>query len=206
MAADSTDSTNNPPPATGRSKMARRRGRTGHNLPFATNRSAFTLIELMVVIFIIGIMVVLVVGVGRYVYDEAARRETESTQAAVMTAIEEYYKIQGYYPDDTPIPADPPDIPADIREGMQALVGRLQARDLDEDDLVEKPIKEAIQEACGPIILQLPRDAYTGPTINDGFGNEMRYEPAGGLGGRPVLISTGPDGNFGNEDDIRSDR
>lgn len=38
--------------------------------------------------------------------------------------------------------------------------------------------------------------------IEDPWGNEYKYEKKNG---RPVIISAGPDGEFGTEDDIRSD-
>jgi hypothetical protein len=40
----------------------------------------------------------------------------------------------------------------------------------------------------------------------DGYGKYMDYQQASGAGGTPLLISAGPDGKFGTEDDIRSDR
>jgi prepilin-type N-terminal cleavage/methylation domain-containing protein len=40
----------------------------------------------------------------------------------------------------------------------------------------------------------------------DGYGKYMDYSSSKGAGSTPVLISAGPDGMFGTEDDIRSDR
>ncbi len=37
----------------------------------------------------------------------------------------------------------------------------------------------------------------------DSYGREIRYTRHGGSDGGPVLISAGPDGRFGNKDDIR---
>lgn len=44
------------------------------------------------------------------------------------------------------------------------------------------------------------------PLFVDAYGKYMDYSSSKGVGSTPVLISAGPDGKFGNEDDIRSDR
>jgi len=40
------------------------------------------------------------------------------------------------------------------------------------------------------------------PAFSDGYGTPMRYQL---LGGKPLLLSAGPDATFGTGDDIRSD-
>jgi len=162
--------------------------------PQATGRArpAFTLIELMVVIFIIGILVTLVVGISKYVYDEAARRETHGIQEIVVTAIQAFREVDGNYPND----AGPPNFAIDV------LVDQLVA-DISCGYTAEKAA--GIQKATREILLKLPTDAFDGNTIYDGFGNEMRYYRDQGLGGGPVVVSAGPDGTFDNADDIRSD-
>jgi prepilin-type N-terminal cleavage/methylation domain-containing protein len=47
---------------------------------------------------------------------------------------------------------------------------------------------------------------YSQPLFVDAYGKYMDYSSSRGVGSTPVLISAGPDGKFGNEDDIRSDR
>lgn len=42
-------------------------------------------------------------------------------------------------------------------------------------------------------------------SIADPFGNELKFFHNKGIGGSPLLISAGPDGQFDTEDDIRSD-
>jgi hypothetical protein len=52
---------------------------------------------------------------------------------------------------------------------------------------------------------KLPAGAAVGtpsPAFVDGFGTPMRYQL---LGGKPLLLSAGPDATFGTGDDIRSD-
>ena len=144
--------------------------------------------ELLVVLFIISILVSLVVGVAKYVYDEAGRKQTQTTQTIVMSAIEAFHDITGDYPD------------GNIVDLVRSLKG----------DGVAPPLDAEVKKEAGEKLLELPKDALdlstTGATIRDGFGYDMQYERDGGLGGRPVLISPGPDGSFTEEeDDIRSD-
>jgi len=155
----------------------------------------FTLIELLVVIFILGILVTLVVGVAQYVYTKAARKQTQATQAIVMSAIEAYHDICEGADEGETYPS------GDIAEMLECLKG--------EKALANDAQKARIKRDCAEILLKLPVDAYSAENpseIRDGFGKNMRYEQEGGLAGRPVLISAGPDGNFDTEDDnIRSD-
>ena len=152
----------------------------------------------MVVIFIIGILIALVVGVGKYVYDEAARKETQSTLAIVVEAIEAYNSIADVYPADSGVGSYP--------DGSdEALLYQL----LDNPAAVV-PMRESqavrIVDACKPILLKLPSDAYDGTALRDAYGAELEYDADGGFGGRPVVISLGADGQLDTEDDIRSDR
>ena len=157
--------------------------------------TGFTLIELLVVIFIIAILVTLAVGIGKYVYDEAGRKQTQATQAIVMQAIDVFYELTGDYPDDTAAGGGGDN-------STEALVYRLRG---EEFLATEAALKDRVQKRVRDKLLELPEDALVNNTIRDGFEEPMRYEAAGGLGGRPVLISKGPDGVLGNEDDIRSD-
>lgn len=166
----------------------------------STGRQAFTLIELMVVIFIIGILIALVVGVGKYVYDEAARKETESTMAIVMEAIEAFKSVAGEPPADTGVASEP-----DYSD--EALLLQLLEQPTDGGVQLREHQGAKIKQTCQAIMLKLPSDAFDGTSIKDAYGNDLRYEADGGFGNTPVLISAGnPDGVFGNEDDIRSDR
>ena len=50
-------------------------------------RRAFTLVELMVVMFVMMVLVALAVGVSKYVMDRSARDQTIATQSILMAAI-----------------------------------------------------------------------------------------------------------------------
>jgi len=181
---------------TGNRDRPNRTGRRGHP---GRACGGFTLIELMVAIFIISILIALVIGVGKYVYDESARRETESMQAIAMNAVEAFYGIVGEYPPDS--------ISTPPAEGLAALLYCLRGGD--EGGIEDLKLPEStcirIKEVCGQILLEIPSDYFDGTTIKDAWGKQMDYKADGGLGGKPVLISPGPDGDMNTEDDIRSD-
>jgi prepilin-type N-terminal cleavage/methylation domain-containing protein len=156
---------------------------TERNARSRDGRDGFTLVELLVVMFIMAVIVALIVGVGRYVTDSAAKKETQATQAIVMRAIQAYQETNpdGEYP---------------------------QVNDPNETkDLVEKLHNNEKASAILDEVTTLEKGK-----IVDGFGEEMKYDADGGFGGTPVLISAGPDRHFGREgdeyghDDIRSDR
>ena len=62
--------------------------------------------------------------------------------------------------------------------------------------------------AAKKVLANLDSETWNqGSTINDAYGNALIYEKTGGLGGCPVVISGGPDGDTNTEDDnIRSDK
>lgn len=128
----------------------------------------------------------LVVGISRYTMAKAAREQTIATQKVVMLAIERYRDANG---GNYPHVGDSNDCSALMSALMHQ--GSLRAR---------QAAKDALRD--------LPKETWAGGgnPVFDGFGQPMKYEKAGGLGGTPVLISKGPDRQFGTADDIRSDR
>ncbi|MFA6135356.1 MAG: prepilin-type N-terminal cleavage/methylation domain-containing protein [Phycisphaerae bacterium] len=171
-------------------------------------RGGFTLIELLVVMFILAILVAIVVSVSSYVTKSANEKETRGTQALVMEAIQSWHDAdpnpttKSYPPDEyvsgTYVPEDSPQILVNQLTGVSSTAPVLGA-----PDAAGPQVK-----AAKDILLKLPRQAWAGlasDLIKDAWGVPMRYEQAGGLGGRPVLISAGADKVFGSDDDIRSD-
>lgn len=127
-------------------------------------RSAFTLIELLLVLVILGILAAIVVPkfAGR---TEQARVTAAHTQiSAFSTALDAFEVDNGYYPKG--------------KNGLQ--------------DLVQKP-RDA-QNWHGPYVKDIPNDPWNNPYAYESPGrrNTSSYD----------LMSAGPDGRAGSEDDI----
>ena len=166
--------------------------------PARPRENAFTLVELLVAMFIIAILITLVVGVAGYVYEEAARKETQATQNLVMIAVKAFKQATGESPKDEN-DFSPPPVPRE-----QLLLYQLKGDHLGTNTR-DQEMKARIKKATGDTLLEIPPDVMDGTVVRDGFGNAMIYLRQGGLGSRPVVISAGPDEQFDNEDDIRSD-
>ena len=183
--------------------------------------AGFTLIEMLVTLAILGIVVAMFIGAGNYVYGEASAKETRATQAVVMQAIDLFRELTGDYPPQNVVEKDDQTV-----DGLEALICCLTGNIEDRDNwnmnqwITKKQItNNQIKKTIAPILLKLDKDAFKFDEddeeekrlyIYDGFKTVMRYDVAGGLGGRPVLISNGPDKiSVPNEpsevDDIRSD-
>jgi prepilin-type N-terminal cleavage/methylation domain-containing protein len=76
---------------------------------FVASRRAFTLIEMLVVIAIIGLLAAMIVGGASHVRETSVRNRVRAEMNQVVTAIESYHKKFGFYPPDNPNnPASPP--------------------------------------------------------------------------------------------------
>lgn len=173
-------------------------------------RAGFTLVELLLVMFVMSVLVALVVGVGRYVIEQGRKQETINNQDRLIGGIDAFHKVVGQYPEDDP-------------NGYGLIT--ILVRQLDGDFSRVKPpgiktssaLTNEIRDST-KVFVGLGTDdtgvaaaAYT----KDAWGNEMVYYNEGGLGGKPVIISAGPDGDFGfgvskldkekRKDNIRSD-
>ncbi|MBN1553927.1 MAG: type II secretion system protein [Phycisphaerae bacterium] len=151
-------------------------------IPKAQVRTAFTLVEMLIVLLIVALGFLLVVGVGSTVQADARARQTRHTQAVVLAALEAYHDARHNYP-----PGD---------GGTDSTVALLRT-------LRSEP-------ACSSALQKLPRKAIFQDSdgkeyLVDGFAGTMRYDPAGGLGGRkPKLTSQGQD-PLDTTDDIVSE-
>jgi prepilin-type N-terminal cleavage/methylation domain-containing protein len=172
----------------------------GGAAPRTGTPSAFTMIELLVVMFILAVLVALVASVGGYVMRSANERETAAIQTILMDAIQAWHdKANSTDPNTTAKGYPKEDYPDKQKGEMQNLMTELTS------SLVYPPASRAARD----ILLKLPKEAWSGGTdepVKDSWGAAMRYKDSTGLGGRPVIISAGPDGNFNTDDDnIRSD-
>ncbi len=170
-------------------------------------RRAFTMIEIMVVMLILTMLAAISVALLRPRGDnhpgDPSRHLTRTQQRIIMAAVQEYFNVYNTMPDVSPTGPYSYSLPT-LSPAANAAYGR-------SSELYEKLTSVP---SCETIILELPAGSVTrGHTTHpgafvDAYGQYMDYQPTGGLGGGPVLISGGPDGNIGGEyeaDDIRSD-
>ena len=76
----------------------------------------------------------------------------------------------------------------------------------DKDEYPNDPNYLFANTAATKILMNLPKDALQNNVIYDAYDRPMRYDPTGGMGGVPVWISDGLDGDPNtDEDNIRSD-
>lgn len=184
---------------------------TAHQHRPAKNSCGFTLIELLVVMFVLGILVALIVGVGGWIRQSGKEKQTINHQKIVMAAIQAFYDVTGEYPPDREDPNDADWKPAKSGEALLSYLRSEQDDPTDPPDLQRE--RARIRARTTKILSGLPQGALsTDGEILDGFGKAMAYDADGGLGGFPVLISGGPDKDFGDDDpekrtdNIRSDK
>ena len=166
---------------------------------------AFTLVEMLAVIFVIAILVTIVVGVSNMVIRRSRIEQTRVTMSVIMTALDKYNEVKhGYPPEATDFSDKPtsgwsdPDWQACCRGAKVyadlLAVPECQARLTSLD-------KNCIKTFNGKTTFKL--------TFTDGFEKYMDYRQPGGnggAGGMPLLESAGPDGDFtATADNIRSD-
>lgn len=130
-----------------------------------------TLVELIIAVVLVAMGCLLAAGVAASVQEDARARQTRHTQTVLLAALQAYHEVHRVYP-----PGD---------GGPDSTVPLLRA-------LRNTP-------AVRPILSRLARTAvYQDENgkeyLVDGFVIPLRYDPAGGLGGkRPRLLSLGED-------------
>lgn len=175
-----------------------------------TAGGGFTIIEIIVVVLILAILVALIGSVGKYIRDESTKKTTANTLAIIMNAVNAYYDntyAPHQYPPDTKsgtaILSPPWNFPRDCGIVLQQyLTGRHDDDwDGDPEDIDLNPI--APVTAAKEKLRDLPREAFGESNIAfmDSYEQAIRYNRDGGLGGKPVVISAGPDGKFGTNEE-----
>lgn len=81
---------------------------TDGRLSPAARRAAFSLIEMLVVIAVIGLLAALVIGGASHFRETAVRAKVQTELNQVATAIESYHKKYGFYPQDNATPSPNP--------------------------------------------------------------------------------------------------
>ena len=147
-------------------------------------KRGFTLVEMMVVIFVIGIIITIVVGVAGVVASRANDERSKATMGIVMSAITAYHDAHG--------DVWPGDAGANEIARCTNLLGQLTSDP---------------NSAAANRLLPLDKASYGGPAgspyILDGYGKSLDYSATKGAGGGPLLVSAGRDNNYGTG--IRSD-
>lgn len=159
-----------------------------HNVRAAgAARRGFTLIELMMVMFILSVLVALVVGVSWYVIEQGRKIETLSSQRRLMGAIEAY------------------------RKATNKLPYRYRAGDVEYNPESNYTPEAQMTKLLDVLRGKTPRNAVAteatkamlgetgGSLTSDAYGKAMIYLSDKGVGGNPVIISAGPDEMFGLE-------
>lgn len=144
-----------------------------------TRSRAFTLIEMLTVLFILAILIALVVSVSKWVINNSNKNKTRDAMKLIIHAVKVYYDEQD--------PKEYPDTPAtdeDFRSCSQLYL------DIRNDG------GKALD-----VIRALPERIIEGNTFHDAWDTEMQYDNNGGMGGVPGLRSAGPDGDFNTEED-----
>ena len=155
----------------------------------------FTLVELLLVMFILSVLLALVVGVSWYVVEEGRKKETVVRQKNLLAAIDAFRKVTGRVPGE--ITTDGIFFDPDSSVTYKYNAGELMTRLLNvlttgSYSNANPDINSALYKATSPFLGQA-----SGTMITDAYGNSMLYIKDGGVGGKPVIISAGPDGKFG---------
>ena len=157
----------------------------------------FTLIEMIVVVAIIAVLVTIVVGVSGLVLSRASVERTKVNMQVIYQAIEAYHDAEENYPPDEPDSAPPADWGAGTRNWHAYCRGKKLY-----DELISVPQAQAHIANLKDVIMNISGNNV----FVDGFDKYMEYFSSEGVGGTPVIISAGSDGDFETEkDNIRSD-
>jgi len=133
----------------------------------------FTLVELLAVMLILAILMTLVIGASKLLFNKIYIDETKTSMKIIMTSLSEYYESTGDYPTQG----------ASNQGWIDQLVNNDRAR---------AQITKLDKKVWSPENNKQFRDAWENPIV---------YKRSGGLAGAPGLISPGPDGDISTEDD-----
>ncbi len=145
-----------------------------------THDGAFTLVEMLAVILVIGILVTIVVGVSGRAIARAKEAKTKLFMGTITNAIGAYFEVNREWPQ-----AD---------ENATA------------DDRSAQLFKDLLGCEASKLRLGVIGDVARKGRFYDGYKQVIDYHHSGGAGGAAYLESAGPDGDYSTIDDnIRSD-
>jgi type II secretory pathway pseudopilin PulG len=162
----------------------------------------------LLVIVLIAILVTIIVGVAKKVSGTRSSERTHLAMTQILDAIEAYSMNDPNHapPEDSARIAPTPKLPGWSLQDWQAFNrGFGLYQDLGRNAVSAGKLPTGDGSTAGFVILW-PVQLTRYDALADGFRKFMDYRDSGGVGGTPLLISAGPDGKFGTQDDIRSDR
>jgi type II secretory pathway pseudopilin PulG len=180
----------------------------------------------MVVMAIIAIIIAAMVKVAGHVYENAKIRNTKNTIQLLVSAMKEY---ENFYSQGNPnflFPSNYPtgSTPSDVNDStIWDDYTELTAVQLNDRLLAQSNIEILYANLddvpdCQTILNRIPSDVTANDDndsvtingqpkglieVNDAWGHPISYQTQG-VGNFPLLRSAGPDGIFGNADDILS--
>jgi prepilin-type N-terminal cleavage/methylation domain-containing protein len=139
-------------------------------------RSAFTLVEVLVVMAIIAVLAALVLSIGPFIFEKGARSRAEAEIAAMTAACENYKADNGTYPETANTAALNPNVSSNFDLSQSATSLRYQNASADLYTALAgtgaSTTKQYFQ--FKPNMLNLT----AGPAIIDPFGNYYGYSTA----------------------------
>ena len=133
----------------------------------------FTLIELLAVMLILGILMTLIIGATKMIFEKVYTDETKANMTIIMVAVRKYQEVQQDKEYD----------------GLTASNWV--------DQLKKAPESKALIKNLPESVWSVDKKSQ----FRDAWGNKMEFKPTGGLGGAPGLVSSGPDGDSSTKDD-----
>ncbi|MHC4646657.1 MAG: type II secretion system protein [Planctomycetota bacterium] len=153
------------------------------------NKTAVTLVEMLIVVAIISLLVGMVISIGTSIENTARQKGVRNLFAMLETALNEYRE---YRPDGTDFPTAQPGDPNINSEILYAALSSIP------------DCRKVLNEMNALLIdnrFANPDPAADGPEIYDPWGTVLYYLYGDGQT-FPTLISAGPDRNFLTQDDI----
>jgi len=148
------------------------------------NKTAVTLVEILIVITIISILMGIVLGVANSIRSQNKEQLTKSTIVLLESSLQEYYDFQG----DFPFPTS--EDPVENSEFLYRELFRIPASRKFLSKISNSLIKENFDSGVEP----------SRPEIYDGWDTPILYEYTENQT-FPTLISAGPDKIFETVDD-----
>jgi len=157
------------------------------------DKTAVTLVEMLVVLAIISILAGMVITIGTSIEDSTREKGVRDLFAMLEIALQEYREYRGDFPSVADLPDD-----LEGERGFRSewLYAALRS---------EPASRKVLQEMSGTLIdnrFVNPYPAYEGPEIYDPWGTVLDYRYSSSSGQHfPTLESAGPDRNFDTPED-----